>query len=291
MAVLSSWLLLLLQAGSGVGVLGDASFGCPSGRYFCLPCFESGECAECIYSGCCGAAACGCFPSFAGGGRVEISTPPLLGCLFSGCDGETVAPLHPFGINFSWISPCLGVVCSIFAGESVEMSSGSDLSHPVGGCSGVRCCSWFGTVVPATVTAWRELCFWCKVCGGRWSNLCAFSRDHGRRCQVRGPRCTGMIPGRCATKKKVSSSASGLFGSQSSWTAMVFPRIQVKSGWRCNGGGLIWTELGTKRTRTSTTLVCFSFCCEVCRAFVPEQWFLPYPSELYPYMYSFVFLT
>ncbi|CAN6338293.1 unnamed protein product [Urochloa humidicola] len=37
MAVLSSWLLLLLQAGSGVGVLGDASFGCPSGSLWVLP--------------------------------------------------------------------------------------------------------------------------------------------------------------------------------------------------------------------------------------------------------------
>ena len=40
--------------------------------------------------------------------QVEIWTPFLLGCLFPGFDGETVAPLHPFGINFSWISPCLG---------------------------------------------------------------------------------------------------------------------------------------------------------------------------------------
>lgn len=129
----------------------------------------------------------------------------------------------------------------------------------------------------------RELYFWCKVCGGWWSNLCSFSSDHGRGCQVRGPGCTGMIPGRCATEKKVSSLAGGLFGSQSSWSAMMFPRFQVKFSWSCDGGGLIWTELGTKRTRTLMVLVCFSFC-----AFVPEQWFLPYLSELYQYVFVLV---
>ena len=44
-----------------------------------------------------------------------------------------MAPLHPFGINFSWISPYLGAGCSIVAGESAEMSSGCDLGDPVGG--------------------------------------------------------------------------------------------------------------------------------------------------------------
>jgi len=220
--------------------------------------------------------------------QVEIWTPSLLGCLFPGCDGETVAPLHPFGINFSWISPYLGAGCSIVAGESAEMSSGCDLGDPVGGCTGAHCCSGLRTVVQASAMTGRELYFWCKVCGGWWSNLCSFSSDHGRGCQVRGPGCTGMIPGRCATEKKVSSLAGGLFGSQSSWSAMMFPRFQVKFSWSCDGGGLIWTELGTKRTRTLMVLVCFSFC-----AFVPEQWFLPYPSELYQYLYlySFVFLT
>jgi len=92
-----------------------------------------------------------------------------------------------------------------------------------------------------------------------------------------------MIPDRCATEKKVSSLAGGLFGSQSSWSVMMFPRFQVKFGWRCDGGGLIWTELGTKRTRTLMVLVCFSFC-----AFVPEQWFLPYLSELYQYVFVLV---
>jgi len=64
MAALSSWLLLLLQVGSGVGVLDDASFSCPSVRYFCLLCFDSGERAEGIFSGSCGTAARGCFPNF-----------------------------------------------------------------------------------------------------------------------------------------------------------------------------------------------------------------------------------
>ena len=199
-----------------------------------------------------------------------------------------MAPLHPFGINFSWISPCLGAGCSIVAGESAEMSSSCDFGDPVGGCTGAHCSSCLRTVVQATAMAWRVLCFWCKVCGGWWSNLCSFSSDHGRGCQVRDLRCTGMIPGQCATERKVSSLAGGLFDSQSSWSAMVFPRFQVKFGWRCDSGGLTWTELGTKRTRILMVLVCFSFC-----AFVPEQWFLPYPSELYQYLYlySFVFLT
>ena len=79
--------------------------------------------------------------------QVEIWTPSLLGCLFPGCDGESVAPLHPFGINFSWISPYLGAGCSIVAGESAEMSSGCDLGDPVGGCTRAHCCSGLRTVV------------------------------------------------------------------------------------------------------------------------------------------------
>ena len=91
--------------------------------------------------------------------QVEIWTPFLLGCLLPGFDGETVAPLHPFGINFSWISPCLGAGCSIVVGESAEMSSGCDLGDPVGGCTGARCSSCLRTVVQATAMAWRVLCF------------------------------------------------------------------------------------------------------------------------------------
>ncbi|KAJ1288009.1 hypothetical protein BS78_02G055400 [Paspalum vaginatum] len=82
----------------------------------------------------------------------------------------------------------------------------------------------------ATATARRKLCLWYGACGCRWSNLFVFSGEHGHRHQVRGPRFTGKFPGRRATKEKVSSWASSLFGSQSSWSAMMFPRIQMMSG-------------------------------------------------------------
>ena len=119
------------------------------------------------------------------------------------------------------------------------------------------------------------------VCGMRRLDLCSFSSD-GRRRRIQALRSSVCFPGRRATEKKVLSSMGCSFGSQSSWSAMVLPRSQGRSGWRLRSWRIEEDEDG--QNMDFIDLSSFFFCV-VLFVLVLELWFLPYPSELYPYFY------
>jgi len=183
------------------------------------------------------------------------------------------------GIIFSRIS--LGVRRSFGVDESGETYPGCDFGDLVGGCTGACGRLWPWPLVVAAASPRMGPCVRYWVCGMRRLDLCSFSSD-GRRRRIQAPRSSGCFPGRRATEKKVMSSMGCSFGSQSSWSAMVLPRSQGRSGWRLRSWRIEEDEDG--QNMDFIELNSFFFCV-VLFVLVLERWFLPYPSELYPYFY------
>lgn len=175
----------------------------------------------------------------------------------------------------------LGVRRSFGVDESGETYPGCDFGDLVGGCTGACGRLWPWPLVVAAASPRMGPCVRYWVCGMRRLDLCSFSSD-GRRRRIQAPRSSGCFPGRRATEKKVLSSMGCSFGSQSSWSAMVLPWSQGRSGWRLRSWRIEEDEDG--QNMDFIDLSSFFFCV-VLFVLVLELWFLPYPSELYPYLY------
>jgi hypothetical protein len=154
------------------------------------------------------------------------------------------------------------------------------------GCSGACGRLWPWPLLVAATVARMGPCVWYRVGGKRRLDLCIFS-SHGRRWRIQGPRSTGRIPGRHATEKKFLFSMGCSFGSQSSWSAMVFPRNQGRSGWRLQRW---WIEEVDGLNMDFIEFFSLDLFYEVMFVFVLELWFRLYPFELDPCLYL-VFLA